>query len=130
MLDHIMDRELDAALAHLDPGTVLLGAVSMLSHIPHQILARQPEHASALGLMLSDGLAKMAAGQLEDLLAAGRRTANSAAILASVGLKTGERRATYAAMAARQAGAAPELIDRFAEFGRQVGIASVAIRPA
>jgi hypothetical protein len=124
--DHVLDREVEGALAQLPPGQLLLGAASLLSHLPNQILLEIPVAAETgvqLIAMLANGLALIGAGQLEDMAATGKAQPTGEAIQRAVAMKTGERRSLYAAMAARLAGASEERIAAFARYGRELGCA-------
>lgn len=124
--DHIMDREVDGPLAELPQGAVLLGAASLLSHLPNQVVLALPRDATVtaqLARILADGLAKIGAGQLEDIASADLRTPSSKAVEFAVTMKTGERRALLTTMAATLAGASSAQVRAYADFGRALGIA-------
>ncbi|MGV6475250.1 polyprenyl synthetase family protein [Azotobacter vinelandii] len=125
-LDHIMDREVEGPVAELPPGQILLGATSMISHVPYQILSHlRGAEASSVAMLarFSDGLARIAAGQLADIAATTGQAVAREGIEEVVRMKTGERRALYAALAAQHAGATPEQVEAYAAYGRALGIA-------
>ena len=125
ILDHVLDGEVDEDLADLKPGGLVLGAGSMISHLPNQILVRMGDGVPVLPLirMLNDGQAMIAAGQLDDIGSTLDMIVPSSRILKSVTNKTGERRGLYAAMAACAAGAPPERVADYARFGCCLGVA-------
>lgn len=125
-LDHIVDMEIDGPLLELPQGAVLLGAICLISHLPSQIILALPceaEVTADLARLLADGLAKIGAGQLEDIATASLQAPASTVIEQAVSLKTGERRALFTTMAAVLAGGKPAQIEAYAEFGRALGIA-------
>jgi geranylgeranyl pyrophosphate synthase len=125
-LDHIMDHELDAPLNHLPETSILLGAACLLSHLPYQILvsAFAPD-ASAVALvgMLADGLANISAGQSLDIASTANGFPDSTSVYRAVSMKTGARRALYAAMGATLAGGTAEQIAAYTEYGHSLGVA-------
>ncbi|MFK3968994.1 polyprenyl synthetase family protein [Ensifer adhaerens] len=124
LLDHVLDDEVSQELQALSHGALLLGASSLISHLPVQVLARQIGGDISLVLidMLADAQAKIAAGEVDDICLTLAGEVESNVILDAVTKKTGERRALYAAMAACGAGGDRDLIDAFAAFGRSIGI--------
>ena len=124
-LDHAIDREIEGALALFLPDVVLLGGLCLVSHVPYQVIAASQDGVTAFDLMrmLADGLARVAAGQIQDVSLGLDGTAQPAETASAVAMKTGERRALYAALAARQAGAAMAQVEECAAFGRALGIA-------
>jgi hypothetical protein len=125
-LDHIVDMEVDGPLLELPGGTVLLGAVCLISHLPNQVilaLPRDAELTAGLARIFADGLARIGAGQLEDIATASQRAPSSRRIEHAVTLKTGERRALFTTMAAVLADGTPAQVEAYAEFGRALGIA-------
>jgi hypothetical protein len=124
--DHILDREIEGPLAQLPPGQILLGAACLLSHLPNQVLLQIQGGAEAgvpLTGMLANGLAVIAAGQLEDMAAADEAMPTSVAIQRAVEMKTGERRSLYATLAARLAGASDDRIVSLGQYGKELGTA-------
>jgi hypothetical protein len=125
-LDHIMDMEVEGALAELPRGALLLGAVCLISHLPNQVLLAlplDPAVTAALARQLADGLARIGAGQLEDIAASTLGITSSDAVEHAVIMKTGERRALFTTMAATLAGGTPAQVEAYADFGRALGIA-------
>jgi cytochrome P450 len=126
-LDHIMDRELEGPLLSLPSGSVLLGAVCLISHLPYQLLLSFPSDSAqgeTLVRMLADGLSRIGAGQLIDISSHHRRVCPSSYMITeAVQWKTGERRALFARMAAVLAGGSPEQQECYADFGRALGVA-------
>jgi hypothetical protein len=125
-LDHIMDNELGTQLNGWSPSAVLLAATSFLCYLPQRVLLDldcDSDTTIDLQRMLADGLAKIASGQLADLTSKDAAAPSSEEIENAVCGKTGERRALYAAMAARLARSTPTQIANYAGYARSLGIA-------
>ena len=124
-LDHIMDKEVDGVLTEVPPGAVLLGAICLLSYLPNRVLlapSNEPATSTVLIRTLAEGLAKIGAGQLEDIAPASIPP-TSRTIEFAIRMKTGERRALITTMAAHLSGGTPAQIEAYADFGRALGIA-------
>jgi geranylgeranyl pyrophosphate synthase len=125
-LDHIMDDELGALLEKWPMSSILLAATSFLSYLPQRVLLDlDADNTTLIELqgMLADGLALMSEGQLADITTKDASEPSPEEIEKAVCGKTGERRALYAAMAARYAGATPAQIGNYAGYARSLGIA-------
>jgi hypothetical protein len=126
LLDHVADGELDGAWAGLPRALPVLAAAGFLGPLPQLALAdldAAPETIAALQRTLSEGLVAIGAGQQQDLMLTGRGEADLDAVEAAARGKTGERRALYARMGARLAGAPAADADALDAVGRHLGTA-------
>ena len=122
-LDHILDGEMDGALRAVPPRAVLLGAVDLISHVPQAVLAALDVSDSVVRRLLAelyDGMARISAGQLADLAPG---SLDGPAVRETIAMKTGARRALYAGLAARLAGADDAAWTAATGFGRALGCA-------
>jgi geranylgeranyl pyrophosphate synthase len=126
VLDHLMDDELNEALARRPKAAVLTAATCFISYLPQMALAEidcdEPCRAR-LSAALCHGLAQMGYGQLLDVSFKLEQLPTPEQVEQCVIGKTGARRALYARMAATLAGASPAEVERYAAFGEALGVA-------
>ncbi|TNF37157.1 MAG: hypothetical protein EP329_03870 [Deltaproteobacteria bacterium] len=121
-LDHLADRELGPHWDGTAAGRVQLAGVGFVAALPYLALAElnvAPALIVALQAELAAAYVAMWAGQARDLVSA---SATPEELLASVAGKTGERRAVYARMAARHAGADDATCERYGQLGHALGM--------
>jgi heptaprenyl diphosphate synthase len=127
LLDALADGDLDLRWAPFRPGEIELVGIGLACVWPQlaiQELAAPCELRLAMARRLGQGLALVAAGQQLDLRQRGEAAVDpDGAERAAVG-KTGERRATYAALGAMLAGASEERVQLCAGLGRALGTAA------
>jgi hypothetical protein len=125
-LDAVMDAEIAPPLDAWSPGSVVLGAVSFMTFVSQSLLLRLDVQAEALRQLqghLSAGLAEMSVGQALDLATKRHPSPDSQTIELAIRGKTGARRALYAAMAAKLAGASTDQVERLHGYGMSLGAA-------
>jgi geranylgeranyl pyrophosphate synthase len=127
LLDDLADVEVPAGWRGYDLGQLTLAATGVIAVLPHLALLELDAPPSVLVMLeqtLAEGLMRVGAGQQQDLRLTGRASASASEIQAVLVAKSGERPATYAAMAARLAGAAPGTVEAYAALGRALGTAA------
>lgn len=126
LLDHAVDNEPDAQWAGQPPALALLAATGFLCAVPQLALAEldAPDGTRAdLQRELAQGLFAIGAGEQRDLMLSAGACPDLDAVEAAVGGKTGERRALFARLAARLAGASVREAEGFASMARHFGMA-------
>jgi polyprenyl synthetase len=126
LLDHVADGELGAEWDGLPRALPQLAAAGFLSALPQLALAEvdaSAEVMAALQHTLAEGLVAIGAGQQRDLTMTAHGAPSVDDVERAVAGKTGERRALYACLAARLAGARPEVVEGFATMARHLGVA-------
>ena len=126
LFDDLADGDRQAYWAERSGAEINLAAATMLCALPPLLLARldiAPMRRLRLQQILAEGLLRISAGQQTDLALTGKDEVTVAAVEAAVAGKTGERFATYCALAAEMAGVMPQAAALFASFGREIGIA-------
>jgi len=121
-LDHLVDRQLGPHWEGVHPAQIELAGVGFLSALPQLAIAEldcPAELRLALYRDLADAFVGIWAGQGIDLAS---RDASAEAMLDAVGGKTGDRRALYARLAARYAGADDATCERMAAVGFELGV--------
>jgi hypothetical protein len=127
LADAMADGEIDGRWPELPAAAVPLVAMLMTSAVPMRAVSMLEAPATRRLAML-DALGRqgllIAYGQQLDLMLTRARAPGSATVAASNRGKTGERRALYAILAARFAGAAPAVEDELATMARALGEAT------
>lgn len=104
----------------------LLVATMLLAATPLTLgeMELPPTMALTMSTTLREGLLRASAGQQLEFASPDATAPASATVEAIATAKAGERRATYAALAAQVAGAAPDLVRVYARLGRATGTAA------
>jgi hypothetical protein len=126
VLDAGSSDELGGTLAHLPRALVALAATSFVSHVAEAVVLEldvEPERKLALLAQLNAGLARMSRGQLLAAKLAAQQAPSADDVEAAVCQNAGERRALYAGLAARLAGATATQLDDYQGFARAFGVA-------
>lgn len=125
-LDHMMDGELAPPLNGWPLGSLVLAATGLVSYVPQKIMA-DIDCADSIRIdllrRLASGMSGMHRGQLLDLASKGAAKPAPAEIEQAIRGKTGERRATYAAMGCLLCGADAELVDAYSQYACALGAA-------
>lgn len=132
LLDDLADDDLSAYWAQYTQAEVQLAATTLVSTVPHLLVAELPMealHMQRLHVAMADGLLRMSAGQQHDLTVGREVGVTADAVEAAVAAKSGEELAMFARLAALCAvatasgDAAPDCIQHYADFGRALGTA-------
>lgn len=128
ILDDLADGDRPSHWQNWSPAEINLAAATIMSALLPLSLARtgaSVDRQVALHRTLADGLLRMAAGQQADLAGHGRREPPRAGdVERAVAGKSGAEVATFAALAAQLAGAAPDVVERYTAMGRALGTAA------
>jgi heptaprenyl diphosphate synthase len=127
LLDALADGELDgrwAGFRQEEIGLVAMGLTCVWPQLAIHELAAPCDIRLAMARRLGRGLALVAAGQQLDLRQRGDATLDADEAERAAAGKTGERRATYAALGALLAGASDERVELCAALGRALGTAA------
>jgi geranylgeranyl diphosphate synthase, type I len=127
VLDDVVDRELSPRWASHGPSQALLTAVTFVAPLAARALAAlnaPPATRLALADALIDAHLTMSAGESADLAFEGRTDVTLADCDAMVQGKAGAEWAFFARAGAILAGAAPEVCEAYATFGRELGATS------
>jgi geranylgeranyl pyrophosphate synthase len=124
ILDDLADGDLPDHWQGYRPSEINLAAATLLAALPQLIIAELEAPASRLAAMqrtLAQGLLRMSAGQQQDLALAGSPVVSPQEVEELAAAKSGAEIAMFGAMAAQFAGAAPEMVNAYEEFGRALG---------
>jgi hypothetical protein len=125
LLDHVVDEELTVHWDGYRPQEVELAATSLVVLAPLSVheLDAPAEARSAMAATLARFLVRAFGGEQWDLALQGRGDKRLDDALALASAKTGERGAAYAAVGGQLAGAPPEIVQAYSEFGHAYGMA-------
>lgn len=126
LLDDVSDGEIPAVWQGVPPAQIVLAAGALCAPLAQLALAEVDAPPATLATMqatFARGLLRMIGGQTADLAATGG-TPSSATVEATIIAKCGGAVALYAELAAQLAGAPPAAVERYAEFGRWLGVAA------
>jgi geranylgeranyl pyrophosphate synthase len=126
LLDDLMDGDITPYWQGATPAETLLVATTLTGAVAQLALAHSGFPAATVVAMeeaISRGGLRMAGGQRFDILARSRETVSPAEVEASVAAKSGAFTAMLAEFGALAAGAPPELVAEYAEWGHAYGTA-------
>lgn len=124
VIDDLADGDRPPHWGTRTPAEVNLAGATLLAALTQLAVAEldAPDAVrAAMQRTLAEGLLRMGAGQGDDLAHTGRDEVRAEAVEASVEGKSGEEVATFAALAARYAGATEDVVETCAELGRALG---------
>lgn len=125
-LDDLADGDAPAYWGAYGSRERMLAATMLLAAVPLTIGEMDVAAPTALAMnrTLRKGMLRASAGQQAEFATQREHAPASVAIETIATAKAGERRATYAALAAQLAGATPDLVATYAQLGRATGTAA------
>lgn len=127
LLDDVMDGDIPSVWQGYHRNEVSLAAATLYAALTPLALAAvdaSPETALAMQCTVARGLLGMSAGQRTDLALVGSENVSSAGVEDSIGGKSGEAIAIYAALAAELPGSSPAVVGEYVAMGRALGAAA------
>jgi geranylgeranyl pyrophosphate synthase len=122
--DDLADGDLPAHWTSYRASEINLVSLALLATLPQLVIADLDAPAAtreAMQSALARGLLRMIGGQQRDVSAVGTAEVSAAAVEETVAAKSGEELAIFATLAARLAGAPPDVVERYAALGRALG---------
>ena len=126
LLDHLMDGDRNNFWQGASPAETVLVATTLGSALPISVLARldaDPVAVVQIEQLYGNALLRMSAGQREDILSVRNYTLDPGAVERSVAGKSGAFTGMLAEIAAVLAGAPPDAVEAYGDWGRGYGTA-------